>query len=216
MEDNDGDSSGATPDLGLPQTPGTSGGFDSSSRDPAPWALEQPLAQATTPSDHTGASLYGTVCLELEQAMEQHQAASSGGSNDGQTVGGAAPAANGARTIGGWHTADGTGAAPAAQLFFARVPRTIAEHEVVALFSRYGQVRSVTVFRAFHRAPVSKASGDHSLADHKRVPRRRAAPSLPWTEPGSRHARPGRGSALALALAQARRRLVLPHRERDG
>jgi hypothetical protein len=44
----------------------------------------------------------------------------------------------------------------ASQMFFARVPRTIAEHEVVALFSRYGQVRSVTVFRAFHRAPVSK------------------------------------------------------------
>lgn len=45
------------------------------------------------------------------------------------------------------------------QLFFAKVLRTASEEEVVALFSRYGQVAEVNLFRAFQGAPTSKGCG---------------------------------------------------------
>jgi hypothetical protein len=45
------------------------------------------------------------------------------------------------------------------QIFFAKVPRTISEEELVALFGRYGTVAGINLFRAFLGAPTTKVSG---------------------------------------------------------
>lgn len=45
---------------------------------------------------------------------------------------------------------------PALQLFFAKVLRSATEDEVQALFSRFGKVYDVNLFRAFQGAPTTK------------------------------------------------------------
>jgi hypothetical protein len=69
------------------------------------------------------------------------------------------------------------------QLFFAKVPRTIGEEEVVELFGRFGTIAAVNLFRAFLGAPTTKV--------RKRRARHRLAPGL-LAQPGARSARPAR------------------------
>ena len=45
------------------------------------------------------------------------------------------------------------------QLFFAKVLRSASEDDVKALFSRYGSVHGINLFRAFQGAPTSKGCG---------------------------------------------------------
>jgi hypothetical protein len=45
-----------------------------------------------------------------------------------------------------------------AQLFFAKVLRSATEDDVRRLFSKYGRVHDVNLFRAFQGAPTTKAS----------------------------------------------------------
>jgi hypothetical protein len=45
------------------------------------------------------------------------------------------------------------------QLFFAKVPRTVGKLEIHAVFSRYGDVRGINLFRAFRGAPTCKGCG---------------------------------------------------------
>jgi RNA recognition motif-containing protein len=45
------------------------------------------------------------------------------------------------------------------QLFFAKVLRTATEDDVRALFSRFGHVCEVNLFRAFQGAPTTKGCG---------------------------------------------------------
>jgi hypothetical protein len=44
------------------------------------------------------------------------------------------------------------------QLFFARVLRSAKEEEVRALFSKFGKVYDVNLFRAFQGAPTTRVS----------------------------------------------------------
>jgi hypothetical protein len=46
------------------------------------------------------------------------------------------------------------------QLFFAKVLRSATEEEVKTLFSRFGKVYDVNLFRAFQGAPTTKVSGN--------------------------------------------------------
>ena len=46
----------------------------------------------------------------------------------------------------------------ALQLFFAKVLRTAGEEEVRSLFSQFGKVFDVNLFRAFQGAPTTKVS----------------------------------------------------------
>jgi hypothetical protein len=203
MEDKDGDNGVAQPDQGPPHTPSTSGSFESSGRNAAPWALE-PLPQAT-PSDPAG--LYGSVCLELEQAMEQHHAASSnGGSNDGKTVGRA-------RLV-----AQLLACAPRITRGFgnrlARRPRRVAvlrpgaAHHIGA--RGRGALQPLRPSAQRHGVqglpPRPGLQGEcASLCDHTRAPARPAAPVPPWPERRRLHASPGPPRAATRRRKRSRR-----------
>jgi RNA recognition motif-containing protein len=69
------------------------------------------------------------------------------------------------------------------QLFFAKVLRSAAEDDVKALFSRYGSVHSINLFRAFQGAPTSKGCGLITMGSNEEAAAAIAALDCKYTWP---------------------------------
>jgi hypothetical protein len=98
---------------------------------------------------------------------------------------------------------EGLNLARSPQLFFAKVPRTAAEEDIIALFGQYGDVCNVNLFRAFLGAPTSKVrTCRRAVCGAAQGPGRRR-PGLELARPPAAH--PAAGAVPPLSLIPPRR-----------